>query len=52
MPTKSYTLREIDGDLMRRFKAQAAADGETTKAVLLQLMRAYADGRIELGLSN
>ena len=52
MPTTSYTLRAIDADLMHDFKVQAAKDGETTKSVLLQLMRAYADGRVELGVST
>jgi hypothetical protein len=46
MGTTSYTLRAIDTGLMRRFKTRAAAEGKTTKQVLLESMEAYAKGHL------
>lgn len=39
----SYMLRDVDAELWRRFRARAAADGQGLKAIVLALVRWYAD---------
>jgi hypothetical protein len=40
----TYLLRDIDADVWARFKERADDEGFTARALLLYLVRAYADG--------
>lgn len=44
----TYLLRAIDPSLWARFRARATHDGLPMRAVLLRLIEAYADGRLNL----
>lgn len=46
----TYLLRDVDGELWRRAKAQAAADGIKggMRTVLVELLERYADGAVRV----
>jgi len=44
----SYILRNIPIELWSTVKARAASEGAPLRQVILQLLRAYAEGRISL----
>lgn len=45
----TYLLRDIDPDTWARVKTQAKADQMTAKDVMLELVKAYADGEVIIG---
>jgi hypothetical protein len=49
---QTYLLRDVDGELWRRVKAQAATDGVPLRTVVLELLERYADGRVRPGRSK
>lgn len=44
----SYILRTIDADLWDRVKTRAEKDGLPLRALILALLRAYADGKVSV----
>lgn len=44
----SYILRNIDPKLWERVKARAQRDDLPLRALILAMLKAYADGRLEL----
>jgi hypothetical protein len=44
----TYVLRAVDEALWRRFKSRAAAEGLPLKYLMLQLIEAYADRKIDV----
>lgn len=55
MPTETtsaldvnYLLKRIDPDLWAAFNLRARREGVTMRSVILQCVRAYVDGRIDL----
>lgn len=44
----SYILRNIDPDLWARFKARSEAEGIPMRALVLLLVEAYADGKVNV----
>jgi hypothetical protein len=46
----TYVLRQVDEALWRRFKSRAAAEGLPLKYLMLQLIEAYADRKIDVAV--
>jgi hypothetical protein len=44
----SYILRTIDPDLWARVKKRAEVDALPLRGVIMALLRAYADGHVEI----
>ena len=42
--TKAYLLRDVPTDVWSRAKAQAALEGKTIKAAIVELLTNYGDG--------
>jgi hypothetical protein len=47
----SYLLRSIPPELWDEVRARATRDGIPMRQVLLFLLRAYADGQLDLGVT-
>ena len=43
-----YPLRNIPDGLWQRFKARAAGEGMTARALILLLIEAYVEGRVNV----
>lgn len=43
---KAYLLRNVDDELWLRVRAMAIADGVRIRALIIRLLRAYAEGRL------
>lgn len=48
MTTTTYLLRDIDDRLWRKVRERAKADGHSVRGLILQLLKAYASGRVTL----
>jgi len=45
----NYILRKFDDALYAQFKARAKAEGRGLRWVMLELIRLYAEGRVDVG---